>query len=288
MEQSPLMVNLIEEQRNLRRDLILKIEEITKRPLAVYTASFEHPMGMIYDIDIPAIDAILESMDYPTKLDLMINSPGGVIDTTEKIIKMIRGSVKDFRVIVPNSAKSAATLIALSANEIIMGYLSELGPIDPQIPRMRDDGNMEYVPAQSFKDGLNYIERQVINEGKPIDIFIPILSKIHPSDLDISDKAMAHSKKLAVNLLCEYRGFDKKKATKIAENLSDTNKYHSHGQVIDANEANKLGLDVTLLKNDEKLWKLAWELYLRSNSHLKGEGIKLFETKEIYLYRGEE
>ena len=39
---------------------------------------------MIYDIDIPAIDAILESMDYPTKLDLMINSPGGVIDTYRK------------------------------------------------------------------------------------------------------------------------------------------------------------------------------------------------------------
>lgn len=283
------MINLIEEQSELRRGLILEIEEITKRPLAVYTASFEQIAGIMYAVDVSAFDALLESLDYPSKLDLMINSPGGVIDTTEKIIKMIRESVTDFRVIVPNSAKSAATLIALSANEIIMGYLSELGPIDPQIPKLRDDGNVEYVPAQSFIDGLDYIEKQISVENKPMELFIPLLSKIHPSELDICDKAMAHSTKLAKNLMREYRGFNPKKAAKIAKNLSDTKKYHSHGQVIDAKEANKLGLDVTLLDKKDNLWGLIWELYLRSNAHLvKGGNAKLFETKSLSLHSGGE
>ena len=285
MEQNALMVKLIEEQKTMRFDLIQQIEEITKRPLAVYTASFSHPYGIIYDADIAAFDAILESMDYPTELDLMINSPGGVIDTTEKIIKMIRGSVNDFRVIVPNSAKSAATLIALSANEIIMGYLSELGPIDPQLPRIGEDGDVEYVPAQSFKDGLNYIEKQITVEGKPLELFIPILSKIHPSELDICDKAMAHSEKLAKKLLREHRGFSPKKALKIARHLTDTNKYYSHGQVIDAKEANNLGLDVSLLGKKDDLWRLIWELYLRSDTHLTEGIVKLFETKNISLHR---
>ena len=66
-------------------------------------------------------------------LDLLLQSPGGDIDKAENIVYMCRNRFSSFRVIVPESAKSAATLIALAADSIIMGYTSELGPIDPQI-----------------------------------------------------------------------------------------------------------------------------------------------------------
>jgi ClpP class serine protease len=49
----------------------------------------------------------------------------------------LAGTDQKLRVIVPNIAKSAATLFALGADEILMGYLSELGPIDPQVLRTR-------------------------------------------------------------------------------------------------------------------------------------------------------
>ncbi|RUT96117.1 hypothetical protein EOD23_31180, partial [Mesorhizobium sp. USDA-HM6] len=64
--------------------------------------------------------------------DLFIQTPGGNVDATEKLIGILRQRLKSWRVIVPSWAKSAGTVIALSANDIVLGINSELGPIDPQ------------------------------------------------------------------------------------------------------------------------------------------------------------
>jgi len=63
----------------------------------------------------------------------MINSPGGNADVAEKMIRMCRQRFQTFNIIVPDYAKSAATMIALGSDKIMMGYLAELGPIDPQL-----------------------------------------------------------------------------------------------------------------------------------------------------------
>lgn len=68
------------------------------------------------------------------KIFLVINSPGGSIESAYLISKTCRRLCKGkFIVGVPRRAKSAATLIALGADEIHMGLMSELGPIDPQV-----------------------------------------------------------------------------------------------------------------------------------------------------------
>ncbi len=66
------------------------------------------------------------------KLLLIINSPGGRIEPAYLISKACKEFSKSFVVSIPRKAKSAATLISLGADEIHMGAMSELGPIDPQ------------------------------------------------------------------------------------------------------------------------------------------------------------
>ncbi len=64
-------------------------------------------------------------------LDLVLHSPGGSAEATEGLVTYIRSKYDNVRVIVPHLAMSAATMLACSANRILMGKHSYLGPIDP-------------------------------------------------------------------------------------------------------------------------------------------------------------
>ena len=62
----------------------------------------------------------------------MLHSPGGDGETAVRITRAAQARCKELTVIVPDMAKSAATLLAVGAHYILMGPASDLGPIDPQ------------------------------------------------------------------------------------------------------------------------------------------------------------
>ena len=145
---------------------------------------------------------------------------------------MIRDNFKSFRVIVPNAAKSAATMLCLASDKIIMGYLAELGPIDPQI-RLSDGS---FIPAWSYIDGLKNIENWIIGDKKPLQIYIPMISQIRPEIYDLCLKAVGRAKEFAEKWLSAYmlknnKGLAKKIANELAENK------YPHGKVISPKEA---------------------------------------------------
>src|SRR3990167_7117683 len=89
------------------------------------------------------------------KLDLLLQSPGGILEAAYKFFRICKDYSEEFNVIVPLSAKSAATTICLGANEVVMTTISELGPVDPIIqhpskPEIR-------IPARSIKDYFDFI-----------------------------------------------------------------------------------------------------------------------------------
>ena len=67
------------------------------------------------------------------ELDLLIGSNGGDGTVAWRLVSLIRERVDSFAVLVPQAAFSAATLIALGADEIVMHPYGNLGPTDPQI-----------------------------------------------------------------------------------------------------------------------------------------------------------
>ena len=140
----------------LRNESILKyttiIPQLEKddRKMIVYIARVGSPNSAISTDDIAPFGSMLDTIGEVKDLDLMIHSPGGNGVVAEKIVDMCRKHCKKwFRVIVPNMAKSAATLISLGADEIVMGYCSELGPIDPQ-KIINVGGVLQQISAQSF------------------------------------------------------------------------------------------------------------------------------------------
>jgi hypothetical protein len=284
-EQTPLY-HSIQKDRYSRQDLIKKIESETGRKLIVYIANLNHPAGKISRDDILPFGDLLHRCGEDTDLDLMLQSPGGDIDKAEKIVYMCRKRSKSFRVIVPESAKSAATLIALAADEIIMGYTSELGPIDPQIIITTVDGNTLIRPAQSFLDGLEAIKEKVEKEGRLSPAYYPLLRQLDPALIDYCNKTIQRSKRFARKWLKEYMcKDDARKARSISNKLANVKKYLSHGTVIDAKEASeRIGLKVKFLSPDNNLWEALWRLYCDYELDIRrNKYVKIFESSDVSI-----
>jgi len=86
-----------------------------------------------------AIEGLQERKNVVT---VILDTPGGVVEVLERMVSVLRSVYDEVTVIVPDRAMSAGTILALSADRIMMDHLSCLGPIDPQIER---DGKL--VPA---------------------------------------------------------------------------------------------------------------------------------------------
>jgi hypothetical protein len=123
--------------RERRTALINQIEaKRGGRALLAYVTStrpgFEVQMA---DDVLPFIHQGLEAAKEKAKngVDLFIHSNGGHGTTPWRIVNLIREYTKEFAVLVPNHAFSAATLLALGADKIIMHKMGCLGPIDPSV-----------------------------------------------------------------------------------------------------------------------------------------------------------
>jgi ClpP class serine protease len=271
----------------VRQDIIKRIQQEIKTKLIVYTASPQHPIPTIMHHDVPLFEDLLRSVGDSSQGCLMINSPGGDPNAAEKLLMMCRQRfTKEFDVIVPDYAKSAATMIALGSDKIMMGYLAELGPIDPQLQTSPIPGG-ETIPARSFIDGLDMIRRKVKEDKDPVAMYLPMLQQIRPEVLAMCQRAIDDAKLFAEKWLksCMLKE-DTKQAEAVAEMLSTGAAYKSHGKVIDFKEAKDvLKLNAEMIDEKSSLWSNIWELYCRSVHQLQQSPMaaKLFESESISL-----
>ena len=114
------------------------IEAIRKRPLLIYASKFINALpNTPNNIDISDIDGFTDLVQSikgkSDSIDVLLHSPGGQPDATERIVHILRNKFKEVHFIVPHSAYSAATMLALSGDSITLHPSATLGPIDPQI-----------------------------------------------------------------------------------------------------------------------------------------------------------
>lgn len=239
-----------------RKEFIKYIQE--KRGSKIITFYSKEPLT-IENTEI--FFEILQKTGKVEILDLFLLSPGGFTDSAFKMAKWCRQYSDKFNIIIPYYAKSAATLLSLGADSLIMSPSSELGPIDPQISIPDGYGRTIPVSALSIKDALKIIEK--ITEGNPEKAYkyLPLIEKIDLNVLGEYDRAIQSSKQYASklletgNLLSEEKKLEHKK---IAQQL--TEEYYSHGYSIDRQEARELGLNI-IFSEDTDIWNSVWMLH---------------------------
>jgi len=267
-----------------RQPLFKEIGKSLGGTILAYTASPYHPMPMLSQHDVPFFESLLQSSGKNKNGFLMLSSPGGDGNVPEKLIGMFRRYFENFTVIVPNYAKSAATMIALGSDKILMGYLAELGPIDPQLIL---PGYPIPIPARSVIDGLEDIKIRITKYKEPVEMYAPLLHNIKPEVLALSQAAIDNARDFAERHLKKYmlKG-NPRQASRVAKILSEGLQYKSHGQVITFEQAkNDLQLNVEMIDPESQLWEDIWELYMRSIQFMMqnqaGGAAKLFEGPDF-------
>lgn len=285
--------------------LIPQYEEKEKRKLIVYIAKIGNQKSAINTDDIAPIGSMLANCGSVENLDLMIHSPGGSGVTAEKIVEMCRQhTTKEFRVIVPNMAKSAATIIALGADKIVMGYCSELGPIDAQ-KFINVGGITQQLSAQSFISARENLLKELAKAKEEKKEFIGYLqqlssSTVEPAFIEECKRELNFAVDLVKKWLPQYMlkvknpSWNSRKlkqtANTIAKNLSSADKRFVHGRMIGPDESDQLGLGITKLGKEDPNWNLLWEIYLRSeiflmvNSNPQQQAAKLFFDNQNFLF----
>ena len=226
----------------IRRAKIAVVETITGIPLIIYASDFTDvgragqngPGVQIHADDKTGF--LQATSDIPSgPLDVLLHSPGGSPTATESIVHLLRARFAPIRFIVPHTAKSAATMLALSGNEILLGEAAELGPIDPQLQFVTDQRPVS-VPARAAIDQFERAAMDISSDTSKMRVWLPILRQYGPAFLQECRNAIALSETLVTNWLSQFmfegENNSSERAIRIAKWLANHNNFHSHSRPI--------------------------------------------------------
>ena len=272
----------------LLKDLALPEHNGGKKPVGVVAHIAHAPLD---GADIPVLGNVLLGIGDVHTLLLLLQSPGGDGTVVEKIVSLCRAQCKRFRVIVPNEAKSAATLIALGADEIVMGPTSEIGPIDAQVPVLTS-GLIKYVSAQSFidtRDDLVKKHAEQVKKNEDTSATMQMLASLDLPFITECERLMAFGRDVAKKFLLGHM-FSRMPnkvaaADKVVKILSSVDRFKVHGRLIDASTARtELKLRVRLYGKSDPFWQKVWQYYTRAEvAIIRSNAAKWLETTEELL-----
>jgi hypothetical protein len=257
--------------RQERVDLYGKIEAHRGHPLVAYVTSKRDGFDASMAGDaLPFIIDQLSLLPPDTKeLDFLIVSLGGDPMVAWRIMSLIRQrGIETVSVLIPQSAYSAATLLALGADSIVLHPNGHLGPVDMQITTF-SEGRRRQFSTEDISAFLAFVRESLgISDQEHIRRLFEVTCN-EVSSLGIG--FTARSSKLAValgeKLLAMHIKGDEKTAQRraIIENLS--RQFHSHAYPVNRDEAVEIGLAIA--EPDKTLEDLMWQLWLDLEAELR-------------------
>lgn len=266
-------------------DAVQDVEACFNTDLIAHVSAIGAPMASITHDDCIILDDLLNNLEpeYPStngkkfnKITLFLHSGGGILEAAIKFVDIINHYADHFDVIVPMMAKSAATLISLSAENLYMTPVSELGPVDP-IVQSPTNPNIQ-VPARSIKDLIKSYSREqkASKTDERTDVEKILLKKIDELDtyvLGSYESALAFSTDQIKERLSK-----KIKDSSTLENavFEFTEKHPSHSFPITFHKLQEYGIG-TLIEEKEninavKTLLAVYQAFMAGNSIVKTTG----------------
>lgn len=282
-----------------RKKMLSKISELRgNRDILVFAADYSKvrtPIGIEYR-DILAIQDQLENLSGES-IDIILETPGGIGEVVEDIVKLIRKKYERVGMIIPGYAKSAGTIMVMAGDEILMGKGSALGPIDAQLQL----GNGKRFSADAFLEGLEKIKEEIEKTKKLNPAYIPILQNISPGEIQNCKNIQNFSKHLVTEWLSKYKFkyWDKHsngnivseqdrrdRANEIATELCSQSKWLTHARSIKIDDLTKLRVKITDYSKNPDLNDAITRYYTLLRMSFEDTPIyKIFETKDSQIYR---
>jgi hypothetical protein len=244
---------------------LAELERLRGNPVIAYAS--------LIDDDSPAMLYECLRQQGPTEqLDLVLSTTGGLVTRARQLALLLREYTQHLSILVPYRAWSAGTLLCLSANELILGPLAELGPIDAQMNSVGPipsgaTGMLSSQDVQAFREMAEHwfgVQR----EEDRIQVLALIAQRIFPTSLSAFyrfDKLLSQT---AEELLA-YQLPDATASVKqsIAQHL--VGGCYSHDTIISRHDARRLGLRVrdTTPQEEMLLWDLLQAIRAQLTEH---------------------
>ncbi len=263
------------------QETIKRIEQKRGSKVITYvTSDRQGPVNARVAMDIiPIISSQLRKIGKTEKIDLVLYSAGGDTMVPWRLVSMIREYCDHFSVIVPYKAHSAATMISLGADEIVMSDMSELSPIDPSTANVfnpADPQNPQNRIPISVEEVMSYFDLAKNKFGiksdeeltKIFNKFVESTPSIHPLALGNVNRTHNLIKILAKRLLKSHKeSMKEEEIEKIIDFL--TEKLYSHQYYIGRKEAKEdLGIKSVVFA-DKELSDLMTEVYDEYNDEMQ-------------------
>jgi len=284
--------------------VIRQIEAKLGEPLVTYWNS---PNGSICNNDVVGLYGVLRSLKKVKHLSLFVKSNGGSGQASLRMVNLLRQFVERLTVLVPLECESAATMLALGADKILMGPLAHLSAVDTSLTHDLSPIDRDNDRVSVSQDELHRVVRLWQKQAgrTTSNPYESLFAHVHPLVIGAVDRSSALSTKLCVEIL-SYHLKDTKKAKGISNVLNSG--YPSHSYPITLREARRIGLHVESL--EEGINGLLLELneiyaemgqrasvdFDERNSHdnsilniMEGRGLQIFyQTDKDWHYRTEE
>lgn len=206
---------------------------------------------------------LIHGADRGEDLHLMLRSPGGDGEAAVRLARMAQGSCRRFVVVVPEVAKSAATILALGAHEIVMGPSSDLGPIDPQV-HVPDRG---YISAKEVLTAVESALEDVNQRPGTYPLHAALLGSgnVDATTYQFAKAALGRTSEIAKQAIGsnpDRSAADVRRLKEKAEKQLITTAT-MHSAVVGSAEARRIGLPVTEVEGDSGRWQEIWEIWSR-------------------------
>jgi Serine dehydrogenase proteinase len=290
---------------NKTQKVITEIETKLGEPLITYWNSSK---GSICQNDVTGLYGVLRSIGKIDRLSLFVKSDGGLGEASLRMVNLLRQFVGRLTILAPLECQSAATMLALGADRILMGPLAHLSAVDTSLTHDLSPIDRDNDRVRVSNDELGRVVRLWQHQAKDDATANPyqaLFGYVHPLVIGAVDRCSALSTKLCLEIL-SYHMSDMRMAKKISDTLNSS--YPSHSYPITLKEARRIGLKAEPL--DEDINRLLFELneiyaemgqsastdFDERNSHdnsilnvLEGKGVQIyFQLDKDWHYRSEE
>lgn len=230
------------------------------------------------------------------KIDVIIETPGGSGEVAEDIVRLLHSKYDEVGIIIPGWAKSAGTIIAMSGDEILMGSLSALGPIDAQL-----NWQGKHFSAHALIEGLKKIKEEIEKTGVLNKAYVPILQGISPGEIENAENALKFAEDLVKEWLVKYKfkNWDihsknqkpvtieekETRAKRIAQNLCNHGHWKTHGRSIKLKDLEEMRVKIIDYTKNQYLDEAITRYYTLLQMTFATTIYKVFETQNSQIYR---
>jgi hypothetical protein len=284
--------------------VLKKLSRALGEPIITYWNSNK---GSICQSDVAGLYALVRNLGNVERLTLFVKSDGGSGQASLRMVNLLRRYVKHLTVLAPLECQSAATMLALGADRILMGPLAHLSAVDTSLthdlsPIDRDNDRVSVSNDELLRVIRLWTEQAKDSTTNPYESLFPY---VHPLVIGAVDRSSALSTRICEEILSYYMD-DKERAREISNNLNSG--YPSHNYPITLREARRIGLNVEAM--DDSVNALLFELneiysemgesattdYDEKNSHdnsiikvMEAAGTLIYyQLDKDWHYRGEE